>query len=345
MTNISNSLHINNNNSKYNDLNIIMNKYNGSFFNDTACSINISNTFLSIHKINNDVFKYYCMIEINKINNIKDKKKNYKIIYNDNYYLNMIIKMLNNNNKWSNLQNDKEYINKSMYHYKTIYNKFIYWCNNDIFKNAFYNFNLFYSNKNPTNLLIVDASINNNLYGKDNIGINPQNKKHKGTKISTIINKNKFIFSSVIGDTYLHKTKNGGYYTTLASDINAINKHLHDLEYVNNNSKYFTILGDKGYKTYKKFKINNKIVHLISPDKKNCKKENLNNKSQNIKLSKHRTKIEHVFSSIKRNSRICLRKDRHKQTYENFMYIGSFMHNIQIYKNSLKNELDISKFI
>jgi len=382
MSNICNTLSININNSNYDNSSILMNKYfnNSSLSIDILCPIHIFNILQSTYtpqsiytlqttytpqatytpqttytpqiinvdneqKLIIDVFKYYCMIEINKINDNKDKNKNYKILYTDNYYLDMIIKMLDNNNKWSNLKNDKEYVNKSIYHYKTIYNKFIFWCNKDIFKNAMHSFNLYYSNKNPTNLLIVDASINNNLYGEDNIGINPQNKKHKGTKNSTIIDKNKFILSIIIGDTYLHKTKNGRYYKTLASDIKAIDIHLQDLEYINNKSKYFTILGDKGYKTYNTFKINDKVVHLISPDKKNAKKENLNNKSQNIKLSKHRSKIEHVFSSIKRNSRICVRKDRRKSTYMNFMYIASFMHNIKIYKNSLKNELNINNFI
>ena len=48
--------------------------------------------------------------------------------------------MLNDINKLSFIVKLKDYNYKFKYHYKTIYNKFVYWSNNNLFCNAFYNY-------------------------------------------------------------------------------------------------------------------------------------------------------------------------------------------------------------
>ena len=87
----------------------------------------------------NQEFKKLCLISINKLNEHIDRKR-YRVKYSDEYYLNFIFYMLNDINKWSFIVKLKDYNSKFKYHYKTIYNKFVYWSNNNVFYNAFYNY-------------------------------------------------------------------------------------------------------------------------------------------------------------------------------------------------------------
>ena len=84
------------------------------------------------------------MIIIIKINFEKVSKNKTKRIYtskySDEYYLQMIMYLLNDINHWSFLQNLKVYQSKFKNHYKTIYNKFRKWTELNVFKNAFEKF-------------------------------------------------------------------------------------------------------------------------------------------------------------------------------------------------------------
>jgi hypothetical protein len=100
--------------------------------------------------------------EVDKLNKLK--KHEYKVIYSDKYYLKMIMYLLNDINNWSFLKNIKGYGNNNKYipvnHYKTIYNKYLYWNKKKVFYNAFHNYLCNYNTK----LLIIDAtSINTDL--------------------------------------------------------------------------------------------------------------------------------------------------------------------------------------
>ena len=66
------------------------------------------------------------LIEINKLNQSIDRKR-YKVKYTDEYYLNFIFYILNDINRWSFITNLKNYNSKFKFHYKTIYNKFLFW--------------------------------------------------------------------------------------------------------------------------------------------------------------------------------------------------------------------------
>ena len=85
----------------------------------------------------------------------------------------------------------KEYNSNFKYHYKTVYNKFLYWTKNNVFNNAFYNYHF----KQNTNLLLIDATYINNKYSSENVVINHEYKKKKITKLSIVSNKNNFIHS------------------------------------------------------------------------------------------------------------------------------------------------------
>ena len=176
----------------------------------------------------NQEFKKLCLISINKLNEHIDRKR-YRVKYSDEYYLNFIFYMLNNINKWSFIVKLKDYNSKFKYHYKTIYNKFVYWSNNNVFYNAFYNYHL----KKNTNLLLIDAASINNKYDCECIVINPEYKKKKITKLSVVSNKDNFIHSVEVFEIKNDNEK----YNTLIHDVKMINKSLNKV-FVNNKSKY-----------------------------------------------------------------------------------------------------------
>lgn len=198
-----------------------------------------------------------CLIEINKLNKNIDRKR-YKVKYSDEYYLNFIFHVLNDINKWSFIVNLKNYNSKFKFHYKTIYNKFLYWSKNNIFKNAFYN----YFFKSNTNLLLIDATSINNKYGSECVVLNPEYKKKKITKLSIVSNKNNFIHSVEVFEI---KNSNDKYKTSV-HDVKMINKSLNNI-IIKNESKYFNLLGDKAYKTKENFKLLKKNIKIITPDK------------------------------------------------------------------------------
>jgi hypothetical protein len=261
----------------------------------------------------------YCLTEINKINKLRHPKYNKKIKYNDEYYLIMIYYMLNDVNNWKFLSNLKLCKSEYKYHYKTIYNKFRLWTSLKVFENAFKNYNTIYK----TNLLLIDATSINNKYGSENVVMNPEYRKKKVTKLSLIVNTNGFIYSVSYFDI---KNKNNNY-STAVHDVIMINKNLININKVNNESKYFYLLGDKAYKTQEKLKLDNKIVKIVTPDKKNAKNKNKNTKFLNKKLKK-RTKVENVNCFIKKQERIMVRKDRKIKYYMSFVYIACLMNNI-----------------
>jgi len=258
-----------------------------------------------------------CLIEINKLN-LKIDRKRYKIKYSDIYYLNFILFMLRDINSWFFIYKLKDYNSNFKYHYKTIYNKFLYWSKKDVFKNAFYNFYF----KSNTNLLLIDATSINNKYCSESIVINPEYKIKFITKLSIISNEFNFIHSVEVFDL---KTKNENY-NTYVHDVKMIKKSLEKIK-INNNSNYFYLLGDKAYKTKETFKLNNKIVKIVTPDKSNTKNKNSN---YIIKKLKKRIKVENVINKIKLFERIKTRKDRNKNTYLIWVYISSLINNLNV---------------
>jgi len=125
-------------------------------------------------------------IILEEIKILESKRKvYYKNKYSNEYYLDMMMHLLNNVNNWRFLENIKGYgetndkhLNVPKYHYKTIQNKFNYWTSKNIFKNAFekikYNYN--------SNILFIDSTIVNNKYCVENVTINPEYKKNKELK-------------------------------------------------------------------------------------------------------------------------------------------------------------------
>ena len=102
-------------------------------------------------------------------------------------------------------------------------------------------------------------------------------------------------------------------------------KNICDIKNINNNSKYFTLIGDKAYKTTEKYTLNNKNIKMITPDKKNT--VNKNKKFKNKKL-KSRVKIENINCFIKKYERITVRKDKKLKYFMSFVYLACLSNNI-----------------
>lgn len=258
-----------------------------------------------------------CLNEINKISKPRHKKYDSKVKYSNEYYLTMIIFMLNDVNNWKFLSKLKTYNSEAKYHYKTIYNKFRLWTSLGVFKNAYQN----YKTELNSNLLLIDATSINNKYGSENIIINPEYKKKKITKLSLVTNKKGFILSVEPFDI---KNKNENYSTSV-HDVKMIKKNIDSIKCSDNKSKYYHLLGDKGYITQEKYELNGKKIKIITPDKKNTK--NKNSKYENKKL-KQRVKIENINCNIKKYERIIMRKDRKLKYFMSFVYIGCLINNI-----------------
>ena len=167
----------------------------------------------------------------------------------------MIFYVLNDINSWSVLHKLKEHTSNKKFHYKTIYNKFRFWSNKNIFKNAFYNY--FY--KNNTNLLLIDAISINNKYDFECLGINPEYKKKKVTKLSIITSSNGFIYS-IIPFNIKNKFKNYNTFVHYSKMINDSLTNIKNIKNIKNNSKYFILLADKVYMSKNKYKLTNKFV-------------------------------------------------------------------------------------
>lgn len=263
--------------------------------------------------MNSELIKL-CLIEINELNKNIDRNR-YKVKYTDEYYLNFIFYILNDINRWSFIVNLKDYNSKFKFHYKTIYNKFLFWSKNKVFYNAFYNFHF----KRNTNLLLI-----NNKYGSECIVINPEYRKKKITKLSLVSNKNNFIYSVEVFEIKYSNDK----YKTSVHDVKMINKSLNKVT-VKNESKYFNLLGDKAYKTKENHKLNKKNIKVITPNKSNAVIKNT--KFKNKKLKK-RIKVENAINNVKRYERVKTRKDRNIITYMSWVYIASLINNINVNK-------------
>lgn len=274
-----------------------------------------------------EIVKKYILEEIDILD--KNRKTHYKVKYSNKYYLNMMMYLLNDINNWSflkNIQGYGEYLKKEVvpkYHYKTIQNKFNYWTNKGIFKNAF---NKLKSNEN-FNMLFIDSTSLTNKYGSENITINPEYKKKKVTKLSIISNESGFILAIEPFDIK-NKLKNGSL--TSVHDVKMIEETLKNVD-INNNSKYYHLVGDKAYKNNYNLTLNNKKVITITPNKKNSL---IKNSIKHDNKLKKRIVIEHVNLELKRYERCTIRKDKKINNFLSWIYISGLLNNIRIIKKT-----------
>jgi hypothetical protein len=285
--------------------------------------------------IRNDTKKINKILELlnidnvffNELNNTVSEKLKFSdriIKYCSEYYLILIIQVKNNSNNWKYLTYNILCHNP----YKSIYNQFLRWSNKNFFKKAFNNFNDKHIKK-INKIHIIDSTNISNKYGNENVTINPEYKKKKVTKISILCDKNKIITAtSLFKINEKEKKFKNKNIKTFVHDSKTIQE---TIDNTNKNIIIKKILGDGGYKTNIKCKKNNKVIKIITPNRKN-QKNKLNNKKENKEL-KERYKIENVIGSLKmNNSRIHLRKERKEKHFLSWVYIGCLYHNVKILK-------------
>ena len=134
-----------------------------------------------------------------------------------------------------------------------------------------------------TPIIFIDSTtICNKIGSKDTIGFCPQNKKHKGNKVSVAVNEKGKPIGYSIGKASTHDI------TLLEETVSNIPTKI--------------IVGDKAYISKaleKKFK--NKEIKLVTPIKKNQKKKLT---TYEKKLLKERFVVERTFGNLKKFRRI-----------------------------------------
>lgn len=154
---------------------------------------------------------------------------------------------------------------------------------------------------------IDSTTITNKVGDKDTIGFCPQNKKHKGNKVSMLVNG---------------KGKPIGYSISKAST--------HDIKLFNEtikNVKTNTIVGDKAYVSKQlKESLKNKGIKLLTPLKKNNKKDNLITKDEE-KILKRRHIVENTFANLKKFRRLTNRYEYRLLYFIGFVELGILLLN------------------
>ena len=158
-------------------------------------------------------------------------------------------------------------------------------------------------NKN-SNVCFIDTTNIRNKHGKkESIGFCPQDKKHKGNKVSLTVSENRKVLNCCVDKGSCHDTKM--FYRTIE------------------NVKCKKIIGDKGY-TSKEIKetVKEKGIELIYPYKRNSKLEN--NKEEN-ELLKKRHIVENVICNVKKFKRIDTRYERNIDYFINFVKLACLL--------------------
>ena len=123
------------------------------------------------------------------------------------YYLYNIVLVLKDLKKWESL---KLLYPSIPYHYKTIQDKHLLWSSLNIYEDAYISLFKKYELpklKRSANLdLYIDSSMIYNKNGSEGVAYG-QNPKKRETKISTICNKDKVIYSIDVCNTIKHSTK------------------------------------------------------------------------------------------------------------------------------------------
>jgi hypothetical protein len=155
--------------------------------------------------------------------------------------------------------------------------------------------------RHETKISYIDSTIIVNKCGlKETIGYCPQNKKHKGNKISLIVNEKGKPLNCIIDKSSCH-------------DLNMFEGTIEDI-------KTEEIIGDKGYTSrLLKEKMKNKKIKLLIPYKKNSKQKN--NAEEKKKLKKRHI-VENSICNLKKLRRLGYRYEKKIEYFICFVELG-----------------------
>lgn len=232
-----------------------------------------------------------------------------KSIYTYSYYYDAFLIVLKHVNSWRSLSITADCSGKSRYHYTTIRKMFNKWSKLNVFNIAYdkmlNNHNRYLPHSKSIDLFI-DACFISNKTGSELVGINPTYYKKNVTKLSIVCDSKKVPLSITV-------------FKTTTNDCKTVKQSIKSL----NLNKSINLIADKGYMTKRSDKLEllrKYKIKLIVPKKKNQKNIRIS-KLMRSKL-KVRNKVENCIQSIKRFSRLMVRKDRKICNFLGFVYIG-----------------------
>ena len=237
--------------------------------------------------------------------------------YDLEYYLNMFNFIQNDVVKWKSLKNLKDYKpkkenkdNDKGFHYKSIQNEFNRWSHLDIFIEAHNRFLRKYYFKLKPHLLkmgiklYIDTTCIWNKYGVEFIGVHPEYRKKKATKLGTIVDDDGDligILNFIINETIVEK--NGYEYIkkTFSHDVKIMQDLFDKIIIKFDKRKNIYCGADKSFITKDQINCQNKNVNIITPIRKRSEKQIkklIKSKEQTIKLTK--IKMENLKRKNKR---------------------------------------------
>jgi len=164
------------------------------------------------------------------------------------------------------------------------------------------------------------------------INIDPLNKiSHNIISDNDVFIDKISIDNNSINEISNNQTKNNNHiiHTTI-HDVMTIQTSLNNIKVKFNESSQLTLTGDLGYLSSKEYTFNNNKIELITPIRKNQKK-NLTEKEK--KSLKTRYRIENGFSFLKKNERLIVRKDRKIKNFMSFIFMACSIENYKILKS------------
>ena len=232
--------------------------------------------------------------------------------YSIQYYLQKIIYLTKNGVSWRALDTTTNINN----HYSSIYKKYKFWNNNNVFHDVWNDIINGYKKKTLRKCkllnLFIDSTSIRNIKGHDMIGRNYADKNRYGTKISVICDSNKIPLSVSVYPANVHDTQ-------------TINGSIDNLNINHKTPIKINLIGDKGYiinKNKRKLLKRNNNIKLITPIRKNQKAKITKGDKE---LLKTRCLVEHVFMFLKMKKRIHVRYDNSINSFNGFIYLALIM--------------------
>ena len=136
--------------------------------------------------------------------------------------------------------------------------------------------------------------------------------KKRITPLSVICDENKLPVAMIV--IPINKTLSNGV-KTAKHDVSCIQETLDNINFQVPEYVKISVTGDKGYITSKKFTIQQRVVTITAPKRRNQKIKTSNKEK---KLLRERYKIENVFAIIKTSPRVFVRSEAnlHPRTFE-----------------------------
>lgn len=250
----------------------------------------------------------------------KEFKNNRKHKLSITHKLNVIEYVLRNGVSWLSLNKSNFKGEESTY--RKFFNNL---CNSNIFGRAIQNFIITI----PKQVYLDTTTILNKAGRKSDVDYCSKDRKHKGIKISTYCDNNRFLYPSVISKGNVH-------------DVKLVEETL------GKNLPPKIIAGDKGYVSSDlKTRLRHKGIELIYPyrnykkskkvdknGRKKHKKSYMENTNEEISILENRYKIENMFATLKQFRRLSYIYERNIKYFTGFVDLAIYLINSNVGYNN-----------